>query len=527
MFVSSPKLYLKPVTHGMEFIPVWLPEQSATMEYPDVWEERRLAGAPYSAIYHAKLPDSAIIPPQDLEGAAQLPCWWENGVITEYPVATSTKVVGASYYQHKTFGSEPGWAVTQVLTRLYRGFYELYVGGYTEFRAQSFHDGIYADWYKREFNVSGDRLQYLTPPDLADALDCIHNFSWTIRRDWYSMGSYKILECKPMPEESLKAHIDYYVSSADRFCGKAMVSNHSTTIKETDILGRPTGKVVKQPPRGSPLHNGYASELLNRGMAMAYSDALEDFPIVSKNSLQNIASILQPLSHFVWDYDTTVDAIDELIKSTSSFRVLDTQKFSLDLPDIPEYSKSAWLGGRYVWSTSVSDAQQGYNYLLNELLRMIGTRSDEVKCHGKCEIDDITFQCTFQMRERALDGIAKFLRDGYQLGLEPNAYVLWDFIPFSFVFDWFVPIGDTLNAYTTAHEFCPLYYEYISIYGDYSFCYSASYRTMTAIGPIEVYVRWYERTPPNVESSYFVLENTHASSKIECWRFVDALCLLL
>jgi hypothetical protein len=261
--------------------------------------------------------------------------------------------------------------------------------------------------------------------------------------------------------------------------------------------------------------------------AKAYVDALEDFPIVSYNSLQNIASLYQILVHFAFDAEATEGAIDALSRQMSSFRYLD-QTVSLELPEIPGYARDAWLGGRYVWTTSVSDAKQGWEFIYNKLLQALKVRSKSAKCHGKVTADDgTTVQCTFRMEEKALDAATSFLEKAYVYGLEPNAYVMWDFVPYSFVIDWFLPIGDSLDAYTKASHFCPMYYTYKNEFDIYTMCYSVSYVADTDIGPIKFYTRWYESQPPKVEPGYFVLGSQSVSDVTACWRLVDAICLIL
>lgn len=275
---------------------------------------------------------------------------------------------------------------------------------------------------------------------------------------------------------------------------------------------------------------------LLKGKQAAYLDALEDIPIAAKNNLQNITTAWQVLTHFAFDAERTADVFNQLAKTQSALPVPRVERsaikkeFEVVFEGIPHHSASAWLGGRYILSTTVMDAGEAWDYFYDTIQKELGTRSRGYKCHGTASVENATFSCTFHISPNEMYGkVSSYFEHCYRLGIEPNAYVMWDLIPFTFVLDWFIPIGDALDAYTKASHYSPLYYNYDSKYGSgrYSLCYSIKYAIATDIGEINYYCRWYERQPPEVDTTFILLDNPITpSEKTECWRCVDALALI-
>lgn len=294
-------------------------------------------------------------------------------------------------------------------------------------------------------------------------------------------------------------------------------------------------------PRG-PRPWAFGDINLITGRAAAYTDCLGDIPNECDNALQNIvmavsaleaiatgsskafakwldkqnwttdADMVRRLSSKNW-YQTNARGLSKLERLAKQFHRDWT--YLLDKTGIDEMLaakeegfgdlSSSWLKGRYVFSTTVMDLGQSWDYWYDQALHWIGKRSNDYKCHGKAELDFGTFQCTCVLHERALQGITKCFEEAYRHGLEPNGYVLWDFIPFSFVVDWFYPIGDALLGYTRACHFTPELWEYVPEYDGNAMCYSVAYSSQVPIlGEVSVYTRWYEPSPPEVEPAYIL-----------------------
>lgn len=288
------------------------------------------------------------------------------------------------------------------------------------------------------------------------------------------------------------------------------------------------------------------------GQARAFIDATVDIPLANENMLQCIAEGLTALMCFALKPEATQDMFESIVKSRSPVDWYRTTRFGFsdqtreerliqsyrdtnfarwdpnwiirDVDGWRERFGNWWLKGRYVFSTTIMDAESTWTYFYDQAQRWIGARSDDYKCHGKDDTGDLIVQCTYIARERALSGIVKAFEACYRQGLEPNAYVLWDFVPYSFVVDWFLPVGNSLNAYTRASHFCPEYWEFQPRYDGKSFCYSVSYTSDTDIGACEVYTRWYERDRPEVEPAYFLKPDAPAQNTV-CKRVVDGIAL--
>lgn len=541
MIVTSPRYYLKLVSHDDVSIPLWLSERSTAITIPDLWEERRLPGFEFSSIFHATLPAAFIKYPSDSHTlTVQEPVWWSDtlGPVDPSLPLSSTRVTRLRRFSREIIHGEP------CLVAYRFQYFPKYFTDATHSRVrilgretQAFKPGnvtssafAWASYFRLTCN-SSTVWDEANPPNMSP------NDIWSTYKtqlesldfnQWEEAatlsGSVSEAETN-WDKEALQKWCEAQIQSALRYAERTNVLRHAHQEPTRDILGRKTGLFTFEEDRGMPMW--FEQNLdVQTGKARAYIDALEDLSTLSMNTLQNLAALYSLAAHFLFDADATTNAVDELIKQAGGKRYMN-QQYALDLPAIPAYSKNAWLGGRYIWSTSVSDAHQGFDYVMRKIWQQMKVVSDSSKCHGQATVGDTAFSCTFVCKERALQGLSKAIAKSYELGIEPNAYVLWDFVPYSFVIDWFVPIGDTLDAYTKASHYCPLYYEYLPHYGGYSMCYSLKYTARSAIGPIEVYHRWYEHDPPEVDTSYFVLDKHSASSKIECWRFVDALCLVL
>lgn len=189
----------------------------------------------------------------------------------------------------------------------------------------------------------------------------------------------------------------------------------------------------------------------------------------------------------------------------------------------PDYA-SWWFQGRYVWSTSWSDADQAYRYLQYQMQQQLDPLYVNPTLHGRAVCDeDATVRISFKARERAVTGFAKFIDYIYTMGLAPTPAVLWDFVPFSFVVDWFFPVGNSLEQFSRNKFFSPVYYEYYDGY-----CCSLKYKQQTPAGfRVQCYTRWYQSNCPSVEIGHTLLDGGSRPTDVTtAFRFTDG-CLLL
>lgn len=191
---------------------------------------------------------------------------------------------------------------------------------------------------------------------------------------------------------------------------------------------------------------------------------------------------------------------------------------------------NAWFQGRYVWATSWSDADQAYRYFWHKMQQALGQEEAHPVLHGRANLSDpadasITpvVRASYSCTERAVTGLAKMTKTLYETGMAPTAAVMWDFIPFSFVVDWFFPISDTLERYSRSEYYSPLYYTY-----DNGICCSVKYEVQTNLSfKVRCYTRWYQASVPETELGHCILDGGRTpSDKTTAFRTVDGLMLL-
>lgn len=121
----------------------------------------------------------------------------------------------------------------------------------------------------------------------------------------------------------------------------------------------------------------------------------------------------------------------------------------------PKQAANLWLEYSFGWAPLVQDIYDALQVLQNDpFLR-------KVKASSRFSSDkDVTesFSYNYTRHQWKLQGIvvvgASFRVDNpnlalaNQLGLINPAAVIWDAVPFSFVVDWFIPVGTFLNSWT-------------------------------------------------------------------------------
>jgi len=243
---------------------------------------------------------------------------------------------------------------------------------------------------------------------------------------------------------------------------------------------------------------GYSSERfaiyhIKTWMQATFLDALDHVPQLNENSLQNIVELVGFIKALVIDH-----------------RI-----------EIPKSLSSAWLAYRYTYSTTKSDVEDAIAFVH----RHVDDRllSQGFSCYGiatqEIEGTTVTARCSIDMKQKELDTLSRIWTALYRYGLSPSFYIVWDAIPFSFVVDWFIPIGDILSA----HDKTRMYertYDYQHIW------YSLSYLVVTDDFVGKAYTRWHRDSAPELQGLY-MLENIGSPSKrVTGFRILDALSLL-
>lgn len=117
-------------------------------------------------------------------------------------------------------------------------------------------------------------------------------------------------------------------------------------------------------------------------------------------------------------------------------------------------SAKAWLQLKYGWLPLMQDIHEGYNYLRDLSGQPLLLRVQE----GAVRTDSFSattsrFSMNYQVKQVGYCGITAavtgdFARGFNQGGLLNPLEVAWEVVPFSFLLDWFVPVGNVLQSYS-------------------------------------------------------------------------------
>lgn len=193
--------------------------------------------------------------------------------------------------------------------------------------------------------------------------------------------------------------------------------------------------------------------------------------------------------------------------------------------EIPKSLGDAWLTYRYVYNTTKMDVKEAASFLKRTSdLRNVS----EYKVYGSSSTVykgiPVSCCCSFTVKNKAVDAMQKLLNALASYGLEPNAYVIWDMIPFSFIADWFLPIGDVLSREVSQRQLKQAF-----DLSDICFSFYYSQIIENEFGDKleqRYYTRKYSSTPPTYHG-FYEFENMAASTKVVGYRVLDIASLIL
>lgn len=225
----------------------------------------------------------------------------------------------------------------------------------------------------------------------------------------------------------------------------------------------------------------------------AFLDACEHIPKLNDNSISNVLEIISFIYNLVVKH-----------------RI-----------EIPKSLSSAWLAYRYSFTTSTLDAREAIDFVHRHM--DLGSLDSGISCYGisshNFEGTPITCRCGLSVKPRELGYLGKIWRALYTYGLQPNFYVIWDSIPYSFIVDWFIPLGDILSVADASRMYNSDYYVFEKI------VFSLSYIRKTDDGNISCYTRWSGSVPPELNELYWFDKEGHSSTKTHVYRVLDTLSL--
>lgn len=177
---------------------------------------------------------------------------------------------------------------------------------------------------------------------------------------------------------------------------------------------------------------GALPNLYRNGFACAFTEAARQLPFVSSNGIANVAELA-----------AAIVSIANGIKSIGKLNLVQPKAY-MSRAIVPSSTLgNKWLFYRYAFKTTKSDIAE-YTSLLTRMSNI--AKSDHIRVGGGFSREDIFFRCTCEYASSDVipDDVRAALR---QFGLELNSYTAWDLIPYSFVVDWFLNIGDLLEKY--------------------------------------------------------------------------------
>jgi hypothetical protein len=246
---------------------------------------------------------------------------------------------------------------------------------------------------------------------------------------------------------------------------------------------------------------GTANYWLNFLKQHSFFEACEAMPRLSDNSISNIQEIFEFILSII----------------------------RREPPKIPKSLGDAWLAYRYQYSTTKMDIQEAIGFVsryadLSSFVRPIDTRGI-----GSADIADATVVCRCQVTlmsrelytlDECLHDLRKAWYNASMLGLAPDLYYLWDSTPFSFIADWFLPIGNVLAVQDASLLYTGSHYDFRNI------GYTLSYERTIKGRPCRYFSRWAESSPPQLSGFYWI-EGQSASNKQLLYRALDTKSLFL
>jgi hypothetical protein len=222
-------------------------------------------------------------------------------------------------------------------------------------------------------------------------------------------------------------------------------------------------------------------------------------------------------------YADLVDNVPKMNDNNIS-NLLDISKFISDLVirkkvEIPSSLSDAWLSYRYQYQTTKSDVEEAIAFMsrkrdLNDI--------KSFKCYGTSTITykgvKIRCICSANVAEKHAAQVKKVWNALITYGLAPDFYVIWDMVPYSFIVDWFLPIGDILSRWD-ANRQVKQHYDIKDVN------FSLSYRKRKGIYSVKCYSRWLSGAPPELQGRYTF--ERQASDETLVKRVLDGAALII
>lgn len=350
----------------------------------------------------------------------------------------------------------------------------LYVPGSTQ-KWYEFHQKV---WSVESFRSNGYGTHYYYESYVLQALDQWGRPTYSRTRWKFDDGYHRIPleDAKSRAFASEPERTSYAVGFANNY------RNPSGTLKPAEF----DNHYVEDQIREGTIPN--LSSYLND----AYIAAFESLPHIGTNNIANILTIYSFLGS-----------------------CLNTYKAGRLVTEVGTV-KDAWLGYRYAYSTTKGDILE----LVSYCDRMRNFRKmKQVTGHGATRVavggSEYTFKCALSA---SVDDYLNIYNSVERYGLALDGYNVWDMIPYSFIVDWFLHIGDILETARSRN--------YAMRLKPSAVWYSMTHEFTNSFGCNQCdYYRW----PGHVDFSVLpssILRHGGSSSTTWVKRAADAVCLL-
>lgn len=164
--------------------------------------------------------------------------------------------------------------------------------------------------------------------------------------------------------------------------------------------------------------------------------------------------------------DLILGTANRIYRAYRSFRRGDVVGIASNLNITPRKLHKSWLEYKYGWIPLLMDVKNGAEFFAQQHLgrpvRFVVSATEEVVASYGYTEDLSSFKPgSSRVRYTTISCKAKVkiwcelsnphLSAVQQLGLTNPALVAWELVPFSFVFDWFISVGDYLQALSAFH----------------------------------------------------------------------------
>ena len=183
-------------------------------------------------------------------------------------------------------------------------------------------------------------------------------------------------------------------------------------------------------------------------------------PVVTKQEANNIRCLLRnedPLEPYLSDMffetcsalrltsNSIANALEvaDLVKDLRSpLQTLENLGNQIKKAGGKERAADAWLKYRYVYNTTKSDISE----ISEKSKRLTGDLSSTLRAGSASKKSTLHLKMDYKPLDNIFMNAALSLTSGAQrFGFDPSLYNAWDLIPFSFVADWFLPVGKNLE----------------------------------------------------------------------------------